>query len=139
MQVVGSAADRAFLVEGGQFFEEEAAQRRIFFRVKHLMLILDGTAYLCEVVELVLEAMRPPFCVLLQTALCDLWVIGEIALHVVYLLVTHVFFLYVAEDIVVKLCVKTEEHFRVVEVATFPHLLVHGLQEALVHANFVDF
>lgn len=102
------------------------------------MLVLDGTADFSEVVELVLETMRPTFCVLFQTALCDLWVVGEITLDVVNLLVTHVLLLDVAEDIVVELCVKTEEHFRVVEVATLPHLLVHGLKQALVHAHFVN-
>lgn len=139
MQVVRPAADRAFLVQCGQFFEEEAAQRRIFFGVKHFMLILDRTAYFCEVVEFVLETMSPSFCVLLQTTLRDFWVIGEVTLNVIDLLVAHIFFLYIAEDVVMELCIETEKHFRVVKVATFTHLLVHGLEETLIHAYFVDF
>ena len=38
-----------------------------------------------------------------------------------------------------ELRVKTEEHLRVVQVATVAHGLSHRLQQALVHLNFMNF
>lgn len=114
MKVIRSAANGALLIKCSQLLKKEAAQWRIFFRVKHLMLILNAAAYLRKIIELVLEAMRPSPCIFLESSLGDFRVIGKITLHVVDLLVAHVLLLDIAEDIVMELCVKTEEHLRVV-------------------------
>lgn len=92
------------------------------------MLILNRTANFRKIIELVLETMRPSFSILLQTTLRDFRIISEVTLNVINLFVAHVFLLDIAEDIVMELCVKAEEHFRVVEVATFTHLFGHGLE-----------
>lgn len=137
VQVVGPAADGALLVQRRQFLEQEAAEWRVLFGVEHLVLVLDAVADLGEVVPLVLEAARPALGVLLETALADLWVVGEVALDVVDLLVADVLLLHVAEDVVVELGVEAEEHLRVVQVAALTHLLRHRVQQALVHPHLV--
>jgi hypothetical protein len=137
MEIVGSAAHRALLIQRSQLLQEEAAEGRVLFGIKHLVLILDAVADLGEVGPLVLEAVGPALGVLVQTALADLWVVGEVALDVVDLLVADVLLLDVAEDVVVELGVEAEEHLGVVEVAALPHLLVHGLEQPLVHPHLV--
>lgn len=89
------------------------------------MLILNRAANFSEVVELILETMRPSPRAFLQSSLGDFRIVRKITLHVVYLLVADVLLLDVAEDVVVELSVEAEEHLRVVEVAALAHLLGH--------------
>lgn len=74
------------------------------------MLILDAVADLSEISPFILETSSPTLRVLLETALTDLWIIGEIRLDIVDLLVADVLLLDIADNIVVELGIETKEH-----------------------------
>lgn len=89
------------------------------------MFVLNAITNLCKVWPFIFEAMSPSFCVFLETSFINLWVIREITLNKINLLVAYILLLDIAQYIVMKLSVETEEHFRVIKITTFPHLLIH--------------
>ena len=65
VEVVGSAAEDAFLVKASQFFEQVAAQWSIFFRVEHLVVINRRPAYLGKIGPFIFERLGSSLQILL--------------------------------------------------------------------------
>ena len=103
------------------------------------MFILDVIAYLSKVRPFTFKASSPSLGIFLEASFTNFRIICEIALYIRYLLVTDIFFFDIAKDVVMKLGIEAEKHFRVVEIATFSHLFGHGFKQTLIHANFVHF
>lgn len=78
MKIIGPTAHSAFFIKCGKLLQEETAERSVFLRVEHLMLVLNAVTNFGEIRPLILEAPSPTLGVLFKAALTYFWVIGEI-------------------------------------------------------------
>ena len=114
MKVVGPTAICALFVKISKFFEDVVPKGSVFVGVEHLVIVGRRDAYLSKIDPFVLERFCPSLDILFKSSFAYLRVVHEIAVNKGYLLVGHILVLNVAQNIVVKLRVKAEEHLGVV-------------------------